>query len=656
VGVDGEGVTLDDGTHRYILLSVGDQSLYRGGEDLRWYDQFSFLYDCFLERPNAAYVGFFLGYDFTHWIKSLSEDRAKMLLTVEGRASRQRNRSGGNNIPFPVVARDVYGIEWEFDMLDKKRFKLRPVRKDAKWMYICDAGPFYQTSFINAIDPTRSTVPVCTDEEFAIIVEGKSRRSTAEYGTDMIRYNITENAVLAKAMTQLNRGYVEMGVRLKKDQWFGPGQAATQWLNNINAPTTAEITDVTPTDVLSAARATYYGGWFEIFMHGPIPGTVHEYDLNSAYPAIIATLPCLLHGQWTKKESASRYTMYDVTVAAPETLSNGQRALVGPLPHRVPNGKILRPLATRGWYWKEEILAASELYGNDMTIEIHDTWTYEPCACPPPFASIAELYEQRKRVGKNTPAGIALKLVYNSAYGKFAQSVGAPKHASSIYASLITSGTRTSLMRAIASHPNGMNSVTMCATDGVYFREPHPNLDIDPERLGAWDASVKTNMTQLQPGVYWDDKSRRSVGSDRVIIKSRGVSAHDLSIWINDIDAMFAASDSEWPTFEIPIRFQMTSAKLAMARGKWHTAGHVETGGMRSQTSDPFEKRQYIGVVDGVRRSAPYATGACLESRPYDRMFGETDSGVMSDNDLLMTEDGPATTLIIDMLTRDGIG
>src|SRR5690349_8431198 len=101
-------------------------------------------------------------------------------------------------------------------------------------------------------------------------------------------------------MTKLNEGFVEDGVRLRKDKWFGPGQAAQEWMKLIGVPTGEEVREAVPQWARDAARKTYYGGWFEIFHHGPVPGTSYGYDINSAYPAVIANLPCLLHGRWTQ--------------------------------------------------------------------------------------------------------------------------------------------------------------------------------------------------------------------------------------------------------------------------------------------------------------------------------------------------------------------
>src|SRR5690606_895113 len=107
-------------------------------------------------------------------------------------------------------------------------------------------------------------------------------------------------------------------------------------------------------------------------------------------------------------------------------------------------------------------------------------------------------------VGKNSSHGKAYKLIYNSAYGKMAQSIGNPKYSNPIYASLITTGCRTMITHAIATHPKKTKDLLMVATDGVYFRSPHPSLEIDKSRLGAWDESIKRNLTLFMPGIYWD--------------------------------------------------------------------------------------------------------------------------------------------------------
>lgn len=640
VAVDGEGVTYPDpidptkDRHDYILLSVGDRSLHKNGERLTHVEIFEFLWECFQDEPkDTAFVGFFLGYDFTQWLKSLPEERVKMLLKRDKMAKRSRRNSGQNHTPFPV---EYQG--WEFDMLGTKRFKLRRAcekidkrGKDATpWMYICDTGPFFQTSFLNAIDPAKwpDGTSIVTPEEFEIITQGKADRSAAVFGDEMIRYNINENAVLAKLMKVLNHGFVGMGITLKKSHWYGPGAAVMQWMNSINAPTTEEIETVTPRWAIESAKASYYGGWFETFAHGHVPGTSYEYDINSAYPAIMETLPCLLHGKWTQGKGPYPTDGYTLV----HCLATGTDDKVGPLPYRSPKGTILRPSTVSGWYWLHEVEASGRA-GLIDTCAVDEWMHYEPCSCPPPLTDIANLYQKRLVVGKNSPQGKAAKLVYNSAYGKTAQSIGMPKYANPFYASLITAGCRVMILDAIATHPRRTKDLLMVATDGIYFHSEHPTLPINKEKLGWWDVEVKENLTLFMPGVYWDDKTRKRIAAGgSPVLKSRGISARDLARKIEDIDHAFTAwrIGDEWPIFELTTAFSMTSAALALARGKWHTCGDVLQNGARFINSDPLSKRDTVTAheADGYIQTWTYETPPNewpAETTPYAQDFGMPD-------------------------------
>jgi DNA polymerase family B len=651
IGVDGEGVTWCgkckaikgdaitcetcgalEWHHDYVLLTVGTyEPLFNAdGSHLYWADIFQYLYDCFTKDTSAAYVGFFLGYDFTQWLKTIPKQRAESLLTSKGIAKRARKNSGANKRPFPVhIGDEDNPWAWEIDTLAMKRFSLRPgtglppgtVKNSSRAMIICDTGAFFQKRFIDVIQSHVGTL--ITQEEFNTILEGKTRRSVARLDEDMKRYNSLENDILSRVMGQLNRGFSDVGIKLRADQWFGPGQAAQRWLNNISAPTSIEVYETIPEYAAETAQKTYYGGWFEIFRHGIIPGETYEYDINSAYPYAIANLPCLLHGNWNKGTSM---VSGGTSLRMLHGHVRGSNRRLGTLPHRTPKGAIMRPYETRGWYWEHEIIAGIAA-GIIDTVEVDEYAEYVPCDCPKPFRSIAELYQKRLQVGKNTPSGMAYKLVYNSSYGKMAQSVGKPKYANSVYASLITAACRTMILEAIASHPRGTEAVLMVATDGVYFDSPHPGLELDGERLGAWDESVKENMCLFMPGVYWDDKSRKALREGKEVkVKSRGVSARDLSLCISAIDDQFnnMGDGGEWPRIDIPINFNMTSAKLALARGKWYTAGNVIFDGVKALSSNPQSKRDpQVFRENGILTSKPYQRGAQLDTTPYDKMFAQ---------------------------------
>jgi hypothetical protein len=612
--VDGEGVTLPDGTHRYVLLGVGDQQI--ANEDgLSWQECFEFLWSQF-RYGNYAYTGFFLSYDFIQILKTLKEERARMLLTAEGRAKRAVTRSELRRMPFPVQCEG-----WEFDILGSKRLKIRKAGSD-RWMSICDAGPFFQKSFLAVIDPKEWSEPVVTQEEFDTVTAGKSRRGSAVLDADMRRYNALENEILARVLCQLDTGFKSLGIHLRPGQWFGPGQAASAWLKN-RAITTAEVRQVVPAPALEAARESYFGGWFEIMAHGLVPGVTHEYDINSAYPHIIRGLPCLKHGEWRHNDRHHyERPSWSLVRAA---VHNASRH-VGAMLHRDDSGNISRPNRTEGWYWLHELEASARALGTEY--EITESWTYLPCDCRPPLGEVAGIYALRQRVGKKTPLGIACKLVPNSLYGKFAQSVGTPQYGNPVYASLITSGCRVMILDAIATHPDGARAVLMVATDGVYFSKPHPSLPVSGA-LGDWDSDEKSNLCLFKPGVYWDDKARaRILAGDAPVFKARGVNARDFAAKISSIDTAFRElsvsrpSRVSWPSVEFPIQFSMVTALQALHRNQWGLAGTLVPDPTARQSADPSLKRSSWHWDGPLLRSKPVENEPYTPSRPYDKRFG----------------------------------
>lgn len=670
IGVDGEGmnvsVVLEDGRvaveHRYVLFGVGDEQI-ADPAGLDWHRVFDFLYARY--RPGTAYVGFFLGYDFSQILASLPEDRARMLLTSEGVALR-RHRVAGKT-PHPVEARTPGGSRWHMDILGNKRLRIRPKYcecvnatchcRHKPWMYLCDAGSFFQSSFLTVVDPSSwaSGTAVVTPEEFDTLRSGKSRRSEAVLDDEMRRYNALENDVLSRVMGSLAQGFQDIGIHLPPSKWFGPGQAAQAWLKSKGVPTGEQIRDVVPPWFLEAARMAYFGGWFELFAHGHIPEETHEYDINSAYPHIIRSLPCLLHGTYTRGTGVplirhpNALTLVYGRVWSPG-MPNPSRQYVGAMLHRDTHGRILRPMATEGWYWWDELLAAESAgfvkslkrTGRGVRQNVMSWVSYDPCDCPPPMRDVTALYEHRLKVGKGTPSGKAAKLAYNSMYGKFAQSVGEPVFGNPVYASRITSGCRTAITEAIATHPNGAADVVMVATDGVYFLTPHHGLPLG-DALGAWEHKVKSNLTLFKPGVYWDDATREKIAlGGSATFKARGFRASDFLASIAQVDDAFRRWDDMvtrqlsrpeiWPGVKFSSSFAMTSALQALRRNDWSQAGAVATGVALSQDSDPSSKRDglYRDTVDArtIYRSRPHhgmADGEFIPSTPYEKRFGMED-------------------------------
>jgi len=689
VGVDGEGMNVK-GEHRYVLFGIGDEQI-SDSSGLSCLDVFNHLYSRH-EREggrDTAYVGFFLGYDFSQIFKTLPEERARMLLTKPGIAARQhRERLNGTLQHHSRPGMAPHPVEWagwQFDLLGNKRLRLRPKRCDCEmpscpckdkpsWMYVCDVGSFFQTSFLKVIDPEgwADGTEIVTPDEWTLIKAGKERRSDAVLDDEMCYYNRLENEILSRVMGTLDLGFKDIGINLSPSKWFGPGQAAQAWLKNEGVPDRLSIGEVVPLRMAEAARASYFGGWFEIMMHGRIPGVTHEYDINSAYPSIIANLPCLLHGTYThgeglppKGNSDTALTLVYGDIVSPSVGYSWRykQTHIGTMLHRDNKGNISRPLSTEGWFWWDELQAARRaglikaLDNRDKTEygqRIQKWVQYVPCDCPPPMANIAGLYQKRLDVGKTSPLGKAAKLVYNSGYGKFAQSEGLnPVFGNAIYASLITSGCRRMILDAIATHPYGKADVAMVATDAVYFLHPHPSLPVS-SKLGEWDYKERRNLTLFKPGVYWDDKVRQRIADgENPNFKARGFKASDFVTALGRIDSEFAAwddiSDDEiqrlnrsemvlpgmmgktswhWPSVKFIPSFVMTTALQALMRNKWEMAGAVQHGTELEQNSDPFTKRTGIHrrVYHGRTIYGSNPRGVTFEpSHPYQKRFGMED-------------------------------
>lgn len=536
-------------------------------------------------------------------------------------------------------------------------------------MYICDTGSFFQKSFLSVINPSEWVNPIVSEEEYQEISAGKSRRSSAILDDSMRYYNKAENTILSRVLGELDNGFRELGINLSPKQWFGPGQAVQCWLDNQRCITSKELQECVPSWFLEASITSYFGGWFEIMSHGIIPGDSYEYDINSAYPYVISTLPCLKHGTytrgthlpewWNQVSDNRRLSLVRTTVWAnrSQEVPNTHNDYIGAMLHRDEKGNISRPLVTEGWYWLDELKAAQRA-GIVAGWEMHEWVSYEPCDCDPPLAEIQAIYDLRLQVGKKTPLGMACKLVPNSAYGKFAQSVGNPKYGNPVYASRITSECRRMILDAISTHPKGKSDVLMVATDGVYFRSPHPYLSRGTN-LGQWDQGTKSNLCLFKPGVYWDDKARESIRDGSApVFKARGVNAKYFAGQIQAIDDQFTQimanrpGQISWPEVSFNLDFSMVTAVQALARGNWLLAGKINHDVATTQSSDPSQKREGWYYDRDILRSRPPKNLPFEISHSYTKRFGLDDPWSEESTTILgETQDGKATDLWKEVLS-----
>jgi DNA polymerase type B, organellar and viral len=520
MGVDGEGAGTDRrGRQRYMYLRAGSHELYTGTH-LTTAQCLEFL--CNLSAEPIL-VGFSFGYDVTMILRDLTEPETVHPDRASGRLARLFDDKPIGSGQSRYTYWNGYGIDYlPRNYLRVCRFRRIVVENPATGLpmpkmeqvpgstrTVWEVFGFFQTSFLKAID--NFGIGAAYRE---VIAEHKANRASFTRITPGIRdYCGLECLLLAALMERLRVACHAAGIR--PAQWAGAGKLAAYLHRAHKTITAAALTaqleqqkgTVDAALLLQAAQAAYYGGRFEITRVGQLPAC-WEYDINSAYPNALRSLPCLLHGTWQKapplwlrNAPAGALFVADVHFIHPDG-----RPLYG-LPVRGKQGFLSWPREGNGTYWSPELRSAERL-GAKLTYQ--SGWRYvSHCSCRP-FDWVDALYAERKRLGRGT-AGYPIKLGLNSLYGKLAQRIGNPQYGNFIWAGLVTAFTRAQLNDAIALDPD---AIAMLATDAVVSLRPLPLPTGDD--LGQWEAQPHERLFIVQPGLYW---SGRRKGDKR---KTRG--------------------------------------------------------------------------------------------------------------------------------------
>jgi hypothetical protein len=605
-GVDGEGWTDDYGDHHYMTLTVGNQTLYTGQPLTSW-ECLYHLATLPVEEANH-YVSFFFDYDVTMILRDMARedpDLAKTLFIPKE--------------PGKMVWWKGIGIDYRPHK--HLAVKLWTDDRSSKVVTIHDVQGFYQSAFIKALDQ----FSIGTEEEREHIRRMKAERSdfTHEQAEEIIAYSELECKLLALLVGNMRDAGDKTGINLFP--YEGPGIPAGRELSkHFSKDYRERLQQSTPSAVWDMANRAYYGGRFEITAHGPITGTVYEYDLKSAYPAAMLKLPCLEHAKWSRgiHEDAT-YWVAQVEFRQYADRVGGACAL----PIRDKQGRIYYPFEGHGWYWSVE-LANLERKNYDVL----SAWSLiSHCDCKP-FEWVRELYERRAAMELvEAGSGIVLKLILNSLYGKLAQRnpVIGP-HYNLIYAGLITAITRALVYKVYVDHPG---KVLMFATDAVFTTVKCRELKLGTG-LGDWElAHTFTDLCIFQPGVYFDGL--------QAAFKTRGIPKR---IFIDHAEQL--RENSTDPMASIPVAAQAhLSLRLALARGT--ESAMAQMGNwvdlIKNMRADPSAKRypEYFPTPIGLRsripqnRNKPMRTGGWQGTTcTYALAMREEVDGLLSDTDM----------------------
>jgi hypothetical protein len=329
--------------------------------------------------------------------------------------------------------------------------------------------------------------------EDPIINRGKSMRADLfdQLTLDEIReYNNRELDRTVELADHLRDALENIGLSLSS--WYGPGAIAKKMFQVHGIPRQAESLDI-PDDCYQALENAYYGGRFENQILGKCQ-TVWEYDIHSAYPAVIKSLPIFRH--WRHAVRYNPDEEFAIWKVAWDLRQAPTRLQLQPLPFRSRAGRLSFPLVGKGWYWAPEIKAAIAHYGDFF--HITEGWVAETERTP--FDWVEELYYQRMELKERGDASeYAIKVGINSLYGKTAQRVGANTYFNIGWAGYITAATRSKLLNAYALDPEHCIGF---ATDAIYSTARIRSLAIS-EALGDWEEKhYPGGGIFILPGLY----------------------------------------------------------------------------------------------------------------------------------------------------------
>jgi hypothetical protein len=584
------GAAADDGRPPHWLSSAEtrgtDKKPLGAAEILDW------LLDLPRDFGRAVFLGFSIGYDVTQILSHLPCRTAWEIVKRETYPDADgKTRPIGHAPVFWKGYAIAYAKGKSIDiwrLADPDRPWLPPAKPGGKkrlnksaHIRIFDVFGFFQSSFSAVTDSMVDSGRATKDEaDYMRVMKGRRDEFATVPIEEIKPYTTLELRLLARMMTDLRNGFNETGLHLRG--WHGAGAAASALIENQKLRTQygkdIAASDISPQQ--DAAHHAYFGGRIELLKQGYMEGgSLHVYDIASAYPAAMVEFPSLASGEWINTrhneiargtlpelravvEAASCVSMFKIRYQFPAYAKYDPDARKAvfipfyPLPYRDRRGGILFPASGYGWYMRDDVLAAIawlERFVPDFPLPrknankhaafvVEEAWIFEPQrsdgANERPFAFIHDRFHERRRIkdeidrtGNYDIREKAIKLSINAVYGKLAQKVGTqgsvPPVANPYYAAASTAYCRRRRVEAALIDPH---SIVFFATDGIVATsELHGLLRMrkkgDIVDLGDWEYCEADGGLFVLPGVYtygkidYDETGARTINP---VTKIRG--------------------------------------------------------------------------------------------------------------------------------------
>lgn len=240
-----------------------------------------------------------------------------------------------------------------------------------------------------------------------------SRMTLEEYRNDILDYNIQDCRVLWFVMANFALSTVEkFGVNIF-NQPTAASIAFATFRTNFLIPDQHKIA-ITSKHVYDKISPSYMGGATDVYRPTNPDGTkVYTYDINSEYPAMMAT-KLMPTGKY-------QHVIGPIDINNPDLIAFVKAKITAPLDIKVPllpmnvNGKMVTGVGTwDGMYFSQELYYALSL---GYKIEPYEAYIFEGRLVFDKF--ITNLYKERLSYPKSNPMNYICKLIMNSTYGRF---------------------------------------------------------------------------------------------------------------------------------------------------------------------------------------------------------------------------------------------
>lgn len=272
----------------------------------------------------------------------------------------------------------------------------------------------------------------------------------------------------------------------------------------------------------------------------------HVYDVNSMYPSVMVDFEYPIGvPEKTKKDYNYKIRLIKIFIIEANIKSENYPALMRPwksiMVNYPPHTRFIRSTkAAIAYYFEDELESLKRFY--DIQYEIMDEWWFKS---EPYFKDfINHYYDKRKEYKKKKdPREQTMKLLLNSAYGKFGQKPDKPsliyslekyengdsifidnveyivdvvreqancvgdlysyvcectkhkdKTVNLVIAACITKNARLKLHDAIY---HNLDNFLYCDTDSVFLKAPAVGIEIDENKLGAWKCEAEFDGFEL---------------------------------------------------------------------------------------------------------------------------------------------------------------